>query len=207
MKKVLSITLIFLIAVVFTGCSQVEKIQDSVAIGQSLNKWFQSIEGSGGSLLDNMVKNGEGILYDKNLEIDVSMSTQDGKSININPETFETRQDFINYVENENFTGDWKAFRNYELKNVEDITVRNTDGEEIEVNEKSLSNARTFISLISDKSGNSRDAYGELDLRLYNTEKRSYENYTGSFRITFTEKEENDWYIQKLALNLNPVGE
>ncbi len=207
MKKTLSITLILLIAVAFTGCSQVEKIQDTVAIGQSLNTWFQSIQSSdgSGSMLDNMVENGDEILYEKNLEVDVAMTTQDGQSININPDTFETREELIAYVEDEdNLTDDWKAFRNYELRSFDDIKVENEDGEEIDVNDESLSNAQTFLSLIGDKNGNSRDAFANVELSLYNKETELDEDYSGTFRITFTEKDE-DWYVQKLFIDLDPV--
>ncbi|MGM0410616.1 MAG: hypothetical protein ACQEQF_07595, partial [Bacillota bacterium] len=150
MKKTLSITLILVIAIAFTGCSQMEKIKDSVAIGESLNTWFQSIQGEDGSLLDNMVENGDEILYEKDLEVDVSMSPKDGDPININPDTFETRDDLIAYVEDEeNLPEDWKAFRDYELRGFDDInTVKNIKGEKVDLDEQSLSNAQKLVSLV-----------------------------------------------------------
>jgi len=53
LKKVLTSLLIFTIIFGLVGCSQVEKILDTVEIGRTFNDWFQSLEGKEGSLIEN----------------------------------------------------------------------------------------------------------------------------------------------------------
>ena len=205
MKKVLTSLLIFTIIFGLVGCSQVEKIQDTVEIGRTFNDWFQSLEGKEGILIENMIENGDEILYPTDLTIDASLKISDKKTIEVNKNSV-TREELLQFIQDkDNLPEDWQLLTNYELRNPDKVVIKNKEDEEIELEDTGLGDVQDIVSLVGDKTGNSRPLYANIYLELYNTETGEKEDFTGNIKLTFTELDD-EWYIQEVYLDFTKIN-
>jgi len=201
MRKIIVGFFIFILIFGLVGCKQIEKIQDTVEIGNTFNDWFSSLQGNEGSFIENMVENGDDILYDKNLKIKIKLDIAENDIIEIN-ENFETKDELINFVKDKNnYPENWRKLTNYRLINTNDIIIKNKNGDEIDVDNTGLKDVQNIVSLVGAKQGNSRPLYANIELDLYNTEKEQKEDFSGYIRLLLTE-DDGEWFVQEITINL-----